>query len=264
MRVDVAPVPAVEGAAVQQGVDAAERPLWERWRRARDESARQELLDTHLPYARVVAASYYARRMNDEVEFDDYLQLARVGLLEAMERFDLERGAAFRTYAARRMHGSILNGLDTLTEKQRQIATRRRLDASRVADIKAVAAPTRAEPDHDDERLLRYVAEVGLGFALAWLLDGTAMVESQEPTEVVPFYRSVEIRELTERVRELIHRLPEQERYVVHSHYLQQQPFKDVCAHMNLTKGRVSQIHRSALSRMRRWMCAPGELDLKV
>jgi hypothetical protein len=61
-------------------------------------------------------------RMHDEIELGDYLQYARIGLLEALDRFDPAVGVMFRTFAARRMHVAILDGIERLTEKQQQIA----------------------------------------------------------------------------------------------------------------------------------------------
>ena len=105
---DASDVPA---ASQTEGASFWERALWQRWRGDRDEQARQRLLDLHLPYARVVAASYYAKRFHDEIEFGDYLQLASLGLVEALGRFDPGFGVQFRTFAARRMHGAILDSL---------------------------------------------------------------------------------------------------------------------------------------------------------
>jgi len=170
--------------------------LWRRLRASADEEARKQLLARHLNYARVVAATYYGRRFHDEVEFGDYLQYASVGLLEAMERFDPDRGAQFRTFAARRMHGAILNGLERLTEKQQQIAARQRIRAERAEVVKELAAERAGGVPRTTEQLFRYVSEVGLGLALSWLLEGTAMLENPERAESVPFYRNLEVRQL--------------------------------------------------------------------
>lgn len=242
--------------------DVEELSLWKSYRMTGDQVARQALLEFHLPYARVVAASYFSRRMNDEIEFGDYLQLASIGLLEAFDRFEPNRGAGFRTFAARRMHGAILNGLEKLTEKQRQISARQRLESARAEDIKAFAEQVDIESMSEDDKALRYVAEVGLGFALAWLLDGTGMVSSGPASETIPFYRQVAVQQLRQRLRELVQELPEQERFVINRHYLQEQSFDEICASLNLTKGRISQIHRRALSRLRESLRAIGGLDV--
>jgi len=57
--------------------------LWQRWRSGGDAEARAALLERHLPYAQVIAATAYRQRGHDAVEFDDYVQFARVGLLAA-------------------------------------------------------------------------------------------------------------------------------------------------------------------------------------
>ena len=66
-----------------------------------------------------------------------------------------------------------------------------------------------------------------------------------------PFYRTVALRQLTERLAHAIEQLPLQEKAVVRGHYLQEQPFDQIAEAMHLTKGRISQIHKQALLRLR-------------
>lgn len=230
---------------------AEEAGLWRRVRVQGDAAARQRLLDFHLPYARVVAASYFSRRYNDDVEFADYLQLASVGMLEAMERYDPARGVQFRTFAARRMHGAILSGLERLTEKHQQIAARQRLRVERLQEVRAMAFEDGAAKPGDPRHLLQFVSEVGIGLALCWLLEDTAMVQAPGASTAVPFYQSAALKQLRERVLHAVDALPAQERTVVRSHYLQDMPFEQVAVMLHLTRGRISQIHRQALLRLR-------------
>lgn len=242
---------------------AGEAALWQRLRASADAGAREQLLALHMPYARVVAATYYARRYHDEIEFGDYLQYASIGLLEALERFDPGRGAQFRTFAARRMHGAILSGIERLTEKQQQISARQRLRAQRAEAIREIAAEQGAAGGAH-ERLVRYVAEAGIGLALAWLLEGTGMVDAPERAEALPFYRQAEMRQLREQLLRSVDDLAPQERTVVRCHYLQEMPFESVAAMLNVTKGRISQIHRQALLRLRAGMAPDGRLDVAI
>lgn len=231
--------------------DIAEAALWQRLRQDGDGTARAQLLALHLPYAKVVAASYYARRFHDEIEFGDYYQYASLGMLEALDRYDPGRGVQFRTFAARRMHGSILNGLERFTEKQQQIAARQRLRDERTQDLKSLAGlEPGGAPPQQAEQLLRFVSEVGIGLALCWMLEGTAMVESGDGYSQ-PFYRTVALRQLAQRLAHAIDQLPVQEKTVVRGHYLQEQPFEQIAVAMQLTKGRISQIHKQALLHLR-------------
>jgi RNA polymerase sigma factor for flagellar operon FliA len=233
-------------------VDGSEAELWRRLRSTGDEAARAQLLDMHLPYAKVVARTYYGRRYNNEIDFGDYAQLASLGMLEALDRYDPARGVQFRTFAARRMHGAILNGLERLTEKQQQIAARQRLRSDRLQDVKALAgADAGSSVPADPQQLLRFVADVGIGLALCWMLEGTGMVDDPDGGADQPFYRAVALRQLRQRLLHAVEHLPAQERTVVRGHYLQAQPFDDIAAMLHLTKGRISQIHKQALLHLR-------------
>lgn len=252
-------------AAPLQKVAPGEHALWLRLR-GDDDSARAALLELHLPYARTVAATYYRRRVHDEIEFDDYLQFARLGMVEAMQRFDPDQGALFRTFAARRMHGAILDGLERCTEKQQQIAARQRLQKERLADLRHTLGPTR----HADD-LFRHLADVGIGLALCHLLEGTGMVDLGETASNADpaadeagerHYASFELAQLKRRLVALVDRLAPQQRTVIRYHYLQEHSFEDVAHLMGVTRGRVSQIHRAALAALRDALAAEGHVDL--
>lgn len=255
-------------------VGAVDEPaLWAVFRQSRDRAARDALVELHIPYARVVAATYYGRRIHDEIEFDDYLQYARIGLLEALERYDPTQGAQFRTFAARRMHGAILDGIERSTEKQQQIAVRQRLRRERVDAIKEAAGAetglSRAvgrDQAPSGDALFRYLADVGIGLALCRLLEGTGMVDLSAATDsslpAERAYHPIELAQLRRRMLDLVDGLSAQQRTVVRYHYLQEHSFADVASLMGVTRGRVSQIHRQALAALRVGLAASPSCDV--
>src|SRR5882724_4737212 len=115
--------PSTGGDTAARAWSAAQ--LWERVRLHTDASARAALIESYRPFAKMVAATFYGRRINDEIEFDDYHQWSLLGMIESIDRFDPGRGVKFETFASRRMHGCIIDGIESATEKQRQIAARR-------------------------------------------------------------------------------------------------------------------------------------------
>jgi len=260
---------------VAQPQASSETELWRRWRSERDVSAREQLITQFQDYARIVAATYYARRISEEIEFGDYLQLARIGLIESVDRYDPAVGAQFKTFAARRMHGSILSGLERLTEKQQQIAVRQRLRQERLQAVKAEAADAagftsspkgKAYKPASPDSLFRYLAEVGIGLAIAHLLEGTGMVDpgnapAQEPQG---HYQHIELKQLQQRIRELVGRLSEQEKTVIRYHYLQEHSFDEIASTLKLTRGRISQIHHKALSTLRNQLGAQRRCDVAL
>jgi RNA polymerase sigma factor for flagellar operon FliA len=231
---------------------AEEAYLWRQWRTHGDPLAREQLAERYTGFARMLAATFYARHYRDDTEFGDYYQFACVGLMEALDRFDPALGVQFRTYATHRMQGALIDGLERMTEKRQQIAAHARLRAQRMESI-AQALPA-GEASRLPAQVLAFVAEVGLGLALSWMLEGTGMVQEESRAQSIPFYRSVELRQLRQQLLDLVEVLPAQERTVVRSHYLQEQAFEEIARQLGLTRGRISQIHRQAIERLRNSM----------
>jgi len=98
------------------------RSLWAQFAQSRQGPPREDLIAHYLPLARIWAAKLYRVRVDDSVPFDDYLQYARLGLLEAIDRFDPAREASFETFSSYRIRGAILNGLGRESEVAAQRA----------------------------------------------------------------------------------------------------------------------------------------------
>jgi len=76
--------------------------LFVRWQRGRDVRARDELLERYEPLARKLA-----RRYGGKEPFDDLLQVSRLALLKAIDRFDPDRGTAFSSLAVPTILGEL-------------------------------------------------------------------------------------------------------------------------------------------------------------
>jgi RNA polymerase sigma-B factor len=82
-------------------VDIAE--LFRRWQQDGDRRAREELINRHLPLARGLARRY----SRTPEPFEDLLQVASLGLVKAVDRFDASRGAAFTSFAVPTILGEL-------------------------------------------------------------------------------------------------------------------------------------------------------------
>ncbi|WP_354534763.1 sigma-70 family RNA polymerase sigma factor [Ralstonia sp. 1138] len=236
---------------------ANEAVLWEQLRSHGNVTARDALVERYLPYAKAQAASLYAKRTHDAFEFAEYLQFAVVGLMEALERFDPAHGAQFKTFATPRIVGAVLSGLERLSDQQQQIGLRRRLAAERAASLAS-------EPPSDGtaEKLLRELGEIGVGIALGILLEGTGMMASDDEALPDNAYSKIELRQLCRQIWNLAQQLTPREQDVIRLHYQQQMPFEDVAAQLGLTKGRVSQLHKQGLQRLRALVTRQGRCDI--
>ena len=80
-----------------------ETDLLQRYHDDGDQQARQELVERMLPFVRRVARGY----ANRGEPLDDLVQVGCVGLLKAIDRFDLSRGVQLRTFAEPNVRGEI-------------------------------------------------------------------------------------------------------------------------------------------------------------
>jgi RNA polymerase sigma factor for flagellar operon FliA len=236
----------------------AEAQLWCLWHGQRDTAARQALAELYLPYARAMAARSYSRRVHNAFEFDEYFHFAVVGMMEALERYIPGGDAVFKTFATPRINGAILNGLETLSERQQQIGLARRLARERIESL-------HGEPDDardPGQKLLRELGQIGVGLALGFLLEGTGMVAGIDDRLPDNAYGQIELRELRERLWLLVEQLTEREAQVFRRHYLQQVSFDQIAQSLELSKGRISQLHRQGIDRLRRLLQGPSGVDV--
>jgi RNA polymerase sigma-B factor len=92
------------GTPVGEPLSAADsQALFERWRRDRDRVARDELIARFLPLARKLARRY----VQSSEPYDDLVQVASLGLVKAVERFDPDRGFAFTSFAVPTIVGEL-------------------------------------------------------------------------------------------------------------------------------------------------------------
>lgn len=82
---------------------ASERILWARFVKDRDPAIREELVRRYLPFAKNLALRYRGASES----FDDLLQVASLGLVNAIDRFDPDRGAPFTAFASPTILGEL-------------------------------------------------------------------------------------------------------------------------------------------------------------
>src|SRR6188472_4054444 len=101
------------------------RDLWRRYKGSGDVQARERLVVAYSPLVKYVAGRM-ASGLHAHVEESDLISYGLVGLINAIERFELEREIKFETYAITRIKGSIIDELRSLDWVPRSVRARAR------------------------------------------------------------------------------------------------------------------------------------------
>lgn len=238
---------------------AEEAALWREMREG-SEAARERIFSHHLPFARGLAGRQFRGRTGGDIEYEDFLQLACAGLLEAMDRYDPAMGVPFRGFAVRRINGSILDGLAKMNEVREQLSFRRRVKRERMRSLTPAEADA-LPPGEAMEALI----DLAVGLALGFMLEGTSLYrEDGNAAGAQPnAYDSLAWKDLVERLTAELGRLPERDRAIVRLHYLEEVSFDQIAALLGLSKGRISQLHKAALALLRKRISGSGGFRLE-
>lgn len=232
-----------------------ERRLWLSMRDKGDGAARKELAENYMPLARTIAAQLYGMRADNDVEFEDYRQFAFAGLMEAMDRYDLSSDAKFSTFAGYRIRGAILNGVQKFSERKEQAAFRARVQRERVASLCNESTVSGRQV------LFEEMVDLTVGLALGYMLEDTGIFRSGDAVVEDSTYKTHHMNELRNRLRHIVEVLPEREQLLIRYHYYHHVDFDQIAEMMEISKGRVSQLHKKALKLIKEAMLGFRELD---
>ncbi len=279
---DPAATPDSGGHAVPDPVGAAAEPRWSTRDRTREREllamiaelpeadprragARDELVTMHLPLA-----AFLARRFRDRGEsLDDLTQVATIGLIKAVDRFDPQRGVEFSTFATPTIVGEIKRHF---RDKGWAIRVPRRLQELRISIGRATAelsqstgrSPTVAELaahlDVSDEEILE-----GLESAQAYAtlsLDASSSDGADEGGSSLadtlgdddPALGEVETRET---LHPLVATLPAREQRIIHMRFYENMTQAQIAEQIGVSQMHVSRLLAKSLAQLRTGLAEP-------
>lgn len=236
--------------------------LWSRYRDDGDVEARAQLLDGYLGLVHHTARELL-KTVSQDLELDELVSAGTLGLVQAIEGFELARGLAFSTYAVPRIRGAMLDELRSRDWIPRSIRTRRRLLARTSAVLQHQLG--RAAEPHEMAAALgvdlptywRWTGEADPRVMLA--LHHAATREGEEhrleetipdPASREPFEALTQAETLAE-LRDAFADLPHKERLVLTLYYYEELSLRQIGEVLHVTESRVSQIRQRALQRLR-------------
>ena len=228
--------------------------------------ARREQLILH--YAPLVAAvaSRVATRLPSSVEHADLVSYGMFGLIDAIEKFELDREIKFETYASSRIRGAIIDELRSIDWLPRSVRTKARAIDRAHSELEAIhhRSPQESEVaaqlgvQVEEVRAVRTQVASANVVALDELLsigaeqfgqvsavDATHQSRTNDPA------RTFEAKETKFLLSQAIGRLSDREKLVLTFYYFQNMTLAEIGTILGVTESRISQMHTAAMSRLR-------------
>jgi RNA polymerase sigma-B factor len=228
------------------------RALFEKYKRTRDRDTRNELVQHHMRLAESLAA-----RFSDRGEpLDDLRQVALVGLLKAVERFDPARGVQFTSFATPTVIGELKRhfrdrGWAVRVPRRVQELHLRLRSLVQVLNQELGRAPSTAEVAERagvlDEDVLEAM-EAGSLYRLS-SLDSQRADADGEPTIATIGSADPELQTVDERlaVEELLGMLPEREQHIVYLRFFEGLTQAEIAKKIGISQMHVSRLLAKSL-----------------
>ncbi len=238
---------------------------WERWVRQRSSSARDHLIVSYAPLVKFVAGRVGAG-LPASVDPADLVSSGVLGLIDALERFDPQRGVKFETFATPRIRGAIYDGLRELDWVPRSVRSRAREVERAMTSFEALHGRGPSDDELADElgidrerlgQWLSAIASTTVG-PLERALDAGA--EPRALSGEVPIVPStvVEEREVRQLMRAEIDKLPEREKLVLSLYYDEGLTLAQISRVLGVSESRVPQLHSKSVLHLRARLSAAG------
>lgn len=243
-------------------VEAGIVALWQAFGQHRDQQRRDRLVLHYAPLVKYVAGRV-GTGLPAHVEVSDLIQSGIFGLVDAIEKFEPERGLKFETYAIQRIRGAILDDLRAQDWVPRSVRSRardveralERLEATlqRSATDSELAAELAMSPEELRELFAQLqmtsVAAlddlIGAGRGAASLAETLPDDRAEDPVATLVD------RDSRRQLAEAVERLGERDRVVVTLYYFENLTLAEIGRVLGVTESRVCQLHTRAVLRLR-------------
>jgi RNA polymerase sigma factor for flagellar operon FliA len=221
----------------------------------------ERIMIEHLPIVRYIARRIH-ERLPQHVEMEELVSAGVLGLMDAFQKFDPAKKVQFRSYAQFRIRGAILDSLRTLDWSPRDLRRKGRAIEQAMRTLTARLGRSPSEQEIAGELRMKLGDYQQLLGDLKGLEIGTLHLERSEDSgeeelayvpnrpEDDPLFRCLQ-GEMRQRLAEAIGNLPERERLVMTLYYYEELTMKEIGLTLGVVESRVSQIHASAVLRLR-------------
>jgi RNA polymerase sigma factor for flagellar operon FliA len=246
-------------------VDEAIASLWREFKTTGDSALRERLILHYSPLVKYVAGRVGVG-LPPNIEQSDLVSYGIFGLIDAIEKFDLERAIKFETYAISRIRGAIIDELRSIDWIPRSVRYKAREVEKAYAALEAKLRRTPTEQEVAAEleitttelrAIFSQVSFVNV-LALDELLntggekgDKLSLVDTLEDSKAEDPVQAFEAEEMKYLLAGAINTLPEREKIVVTLYYYEGLTLAEIGQVLGVTESRICQMHTKAVLQLR-------------
>lgn len=202
-----------------------------------DRRSRDRLFEHYKRWTEFEALRLYRQLSINGLELQEFQQWAFAGALEAIARFDLQHQVTFKAFAVHRVRGAILSALPQFSEQSAYYIGRGKyLSQNNLLS----AQPTAGDNGEPVSELVSMVMSLSMDYLLSEPDSDMTQLSGT-------FYSSPEINAIGESIRDFADRLEEPMKSVISLYYFQGLSFDHIAQLLDLSNGRVSQLHKKAI-----------------
>ena len=234
--------------------------LWSEYSKTRNIEIRDKIIIEYAPLVKIVAGKL-SMYLGYSVEYDDLVGYGIFGLIDAIDKFDVEKGNKFETYASLRIRGAILDQIRKMDWIPRSLRQKQRKIDTAVGELERklgripTDAEVAAELEITEEEYLNWQgqAKVASMVSLDEFIEaaGERNVEPVKASKMEQPEKVMEKKELKKMLIESLEGLTEKERKVIVLYYYEELTLKEISRILEVSESRVSQLHTKALGKMK-------------
>ena len=245
--------------------------LWAQYGADPSTDARERLILHYSPLVKFVAGRV-AAGLPQSIEQSDLVSYGIFGLIDAIDKFDPERGFKFETYAISRIKGAIIDELRSIDWVPRSIRSKARAIERAYSKLEN---ELKRSPDDTEMATEMGITEAELSQTLSQIsfvgvvaLDevvssgekgsGTTTVGDTVADKVNDPVAAFEVEEMKHLLADAINRMPDRERLVLTLYYYEALTLAEIGSVLGVTESRVCQIHTKAILQLRGRLIEPA------
>lgn len=253
--------------------------LWKKYKRTKSRVLHEEIVRKYIYLVKYVAGRV-AIGLPPNVEFNDLVSYGILGLFDAIEKYDVNQGNKFETYAVTRIRGSMMDELRKLDWAPRLLRKRaREIDRKckeledrlgRLATDDEVAQSLKMSVDDLNGIYSELNSTTFLSLDEVWQNDDgnkpISRLQTVEDSLTMNQLASLHQNEVKEILAKAIDGLPEKEKLVVVLYYYENLTLREIGQVLNVSESRICQIHTKVVTRLRSHLLkrVGGEIALEA